>query len=113
MSDQVRILTPRLMVPAGPDHNRIFRYYNPVLLTFPMKIILEAHDPAELLQATKTFLQSLGKYEILVIKSRSYIEYIPPKFIKIPVPPYLWEIVGHRTKYHLKRPANIAEAFRR
>lgn len=112
ITDEVPILA-RLMVPASTDENKIFTYYNPVLLMLPMKMILKSDDRLELKEATYSFISMHALYDFIIFKNKSYIEYVPRSLSNMTklIDNQHWEINAYRIKNNINKPSNILSSL--
>jgi hypothetical protein len=65
------ILLPKL------GDNKIFKFYNPYLLTFPMKAAFQCDNPNKLKQYIKIFISDKFYHNTLTIGDIAYVEYFP------------------------------------
>lgn len=64
------------------NEQQVFKYYNPYLLTFPQKMILENDNPEVLLRQTKEFCSDKVNCDYIIIGNKSFIEYFKRKYVK-------------------------------
>lgn len=67
---------------SGLEKNEVFSHYNPNLLTFPQRMVLENKDPEALKRDVKEFIVGKVGVDYLIIGDRAYIEYFKLKFIR-------------------------------
>lgn len=80
------------IVPAGFDEspgNPVFKYYNPWLITYPMRMVISGPDAYS--TATK-FCGAQHESRIFKDGDSAYIEYIPDWASRLVVPEESWEI---------------------
>jgi len=58
----------------------VFAYYNPELLTFPHKLIMENTDQQQLTRDVKDFCSKHFGTDYVIIENMAYIEYFPLKY---------------------------------
>jgi hypothetical protein len=64
------------------DDKGVFGYYNPKLLTFPQKIIIENDNKEELERQVHDFCKDKIDTDYLIIGNKAYIEYFRLKYSK-------------------------------
>ena len=83
------------------DTPNIFTCYNPMLLRFPMQLILHSEDSSQLLKSTQSFTSRQHLVESLIIGNKAYIEYIPKSLADYADRAIAWEIRHYKAKYKL------------
>jgi len=86
------------IVSASYDPNGVFTCYNPLLLRFPMQLMLQASTGVQLIGAIKPFMNQQHAVEYIVVGNRAYIEYIPINMSTYNIPDSGWEIRKFRAK---------------
>lgn len=62
------------------NKHKVFKNYNPSLLTFPQKLIIIDPDISELQKKINTFIMDKVSTEYVIIEDRAYIEYFLQKY---------------------------------
>jgi hypothetical protein len=62
------------------NDNKVFRYYNPNLLSFPQKLIITNLNQQALEISVLEFCKNKISTDYLIIGNTAYIEYIKPKY---------------------------------
>lgn len=78
----------------------VFPYYNPDLLTFPRRVILEGGDDRALTRRAREFLVDKLKGDFVVLEGRVYIEFLTQKDAALvdQIPASNWQIAAWRLK---------------
>jgi hypothetical protein len=84
----------QLMQQSMEDPNKIFSNYHPLLLRFPMQIILKSENLNRLTRAVKSLENRFHICENLLIGDFAYVEYLPPSLAGYAddIPTENWEI---------------------
>jgi hypothetical protein len=73
--------TPAVTIKKTSNPGRlVFAHYNPELLTFPHKLIMESTDQQQLIRDVKDFCSKNFGTDYLIIGNMAYIEYFPLKY---------------------------------
>lgn len=83
-------------VAGGP----VFGYFNPDLLTYPRRVILEGGDERELTRRAKEFLVDKLKGDFVVVGGRAYVEFLSRVDVAVveQVPAKNWMIAEWRLR---------------
>jgi hypothetical protein len=105
----------RFLVTDPEARRPVFAYYNPYLLTFPIKLVLQSKDHSELGRAIKQITDVYKMCDYIVLKDKAYIELVPPHLAKITaeIPDASFEINQYRIRNNIRRPSNILIANNR
>lgn len=112
MSDY-RSLIGQLLVGPGDDPNMVFQYYNPYLLSFPMRIMLKSKNSEQLRMAGEEFVKDKAVYRSLVVGDMLYVEYLPQSLSHVGFGDKYSQIVAYCRRHNISIPSNIAKAFNR
>jgi len=63
------------------DNKEIFEYYNPLLLTFPQKVVIENDDRDSLMLELNYFISDKFGVDFVVVDNMAYIEYFKKKYV--------------------------------
>jgi hypothetical protein len=88
-----------------------FRYYNPILLSFPQKHIIRSIDREQLIKAVNDFIIDKIGVDYLVIDDTAYIEYFKMKYQSeySVVPAVTREIYQYREALNISQGLKILE----
>ena len=64
----------------GPNKHKIFKSYNPSILSFPQRIIIIDPNLQNLNRRIRNFIKDKIDPDFLIIEDRAYIEYFMPKY---------------------------------
>jgi hypothetical protein len=88
---------PRLI--RQDQHESIFDYYNPHILTYPRRMILIG-TPTDLKQRVQEFLLDKIQTDFVIVGDRAYIEYLKAEdaSIKDQIPTKNWQVAAWRLR---------------
>lgn len=64
----------------GPNKHKVFKSYNPNILSFPQKKIITDPNLINLNKRIKSFIKDKVDPDYIIIEDRAYIEYFLPKY---------------------------------
>jgi len=62
------------------NNSRVFKYYNPSIMTFPQKLVMQNSDVVQLEIDVKEFVSSKFGSDYVIVDDLAFIEYFKPKF---------------------------------
>lgn len=91
------IVSEKEKQPKTNINDQVFKYYNPNILTYPRRIILEGNK-AQLLQKVQNFIVDKIKSDYVIINNRAYVEYLmqADANLKDQIPLNNWQIAIYR-----------------
>jgi hypothetical protein len=62
------------------DDTFVFKHYNPNLVTFPQKLVMQNKDIKQLEVDVQAFVTSKLDFDYVIVGDKAYIEYFKPKY---------------------------------
>lgn len=62
------------------DDTYVFKHYNPNMVTFPQKLVMQNKDIKQLEVDVQAFVTSKLDFDYVIVGDKAYIEYFKPKY---------------------------------